>query len=197
MAVLALAACGSDDDEPVGAGGGGGGSESSGDDQVTAARARVEEALAEPTEFIGREPLSEVPEPGKELIFLRCSLPVCSIIAAAFQDAAAVLDWKAEIIDFSSTDPESVIAAMNQAVDAAPDGIAITGLPISAFEEPLARAQKAGIPVSIGAVADVEVGGMDGNGVVGLSSGPATVLAAAYMVGDYMIADSEGEANVA
>ncbi|MGE0309329.1 MAG: substrate-binding domain-containing protein [Acidimicrobiia bacterium] len=166
-------------------------------DQVAAARARYEQALLEPTGFVGREVLSSVPEPGKQLIFLRCSLPVCGIIAEAFGNAASVLDWDTSVIDFSSTDPESVIAAFNQAIDQGPDGIAITGLPISAFEEPLERARQAGIPVTIGAVAGVEVGGMDGNGVIGLSSGVNTVVTAANMVGDYMIAESDGTANIA
>lgn len=166
-------------------------------DQVAEAEARLAEHLAPPTSFADREPLSAPIEPGQELIFLRCSLPVCSSIAASFQDAAEAVGWSVSVIDFSSTDPESVIASFNQAVDAAPDGIAITGVPATAYEEPLQRAKDAGIPVAIGAVAGVEVGGMDGNGIIANVSSVNNSLAAAAMVADYVIADSGGEANVA
>lgn len=198
-ALLSLAllagACGGDDDADTDSKGGssnGGGDTST---QVADAKERSDALLAEPKELRTTEPLSKKPEAGKTVAWLQCSQSSCGVIGDGVTAAAEVLDWKINRIDFSNTDPESIITAMDQAVDSKPDAIALSGVPSERYEVALERANEAGIPVITGAVID-EVGGMDGNGIVGLVGGGASYEEGASIVADWVIADSDGKANV-
>lgn len=202
LAVLALLAGGCSSDDGTGAAGGsddatedtGGGP--AGNPAAEEAQERAEAFLEDPTELRDLEPLSATPEEGKRIVWLRCSQPSCQVIGDNVVAAAEELGWEVDTIDFSNTEPESVIVAMNQALDSDPDGIALSGIPSDRIEEPLARAQEAGIPVISAAVVE-EVGGIDGNGIIGLMGGPNSYETGASAVVDWVIADSGGDANIA
>lgn len=164
-------------------------------DEVEEARARMEPFLGDQSQLALTEKLSTAPEPGKTIVWLQCSQSACASIGDGIEEAAAVVGWTVKRIDYSESDPESVITAMNQAVDGAPDGIAVSGVPSERYEIALARAQEAGIPVIESSVVD-EVGGLEGNGVVGLISGPVAYAEGGSIVADWVIQDSDGAASV-
>lgn len=189
---LVAGACGDDTDD------GEAGTEPQSDETSSVAAdaaERIEPFLEDPTELVNREQLSEKPEEGKHLTWLQCSQPSCGVIGDGVDAAVAQLGWTMDRIDFSNTDPESVITAMNQAVDAAPDGIALSGVPSERFDVALQMAKAADIPVVNAAVID-EVGGMDGNGIVALLGGDEAYRLAGATTADWVISDSDAEANV-
>lgn len=199
-ALLALALVGAacSSDENGGANNNGSGnSEPSGSesDQVAAAAERMESYLSDPHDLVKTEKLSAAPEKGKHIVWLQCSQPSCGVIGDGVEEAAGVMGWTMERIDFSNTDPESIITAMEQAVRQKPDGIALSGVPSERFEVALEAAHAAGIPVVNSAVID-NVGGMDGNGIIALLGGPGAYKHAASVTADWVIADSDGKANV-
>lgn len=187
---LSLSACGSNSTKTSSDDPGGSGDSA----QVQAAKERAQALLAEPTELVENEPLSKKPD-AKTVAWLQCSQSSCGVIGDGVTAAGKLLGWKVKRFDFSNTDPESVITTMDQAVDSNPDAIAISGVPSERYEAALARAKAKGIPVIEGAVVD-EVGGMDGNGIVGLVGGKAAYKAGAEAVSDWIIGDSGGDANV-
>jgi ribose transport system substrate-binding protein len=191
LAALALlvSGCGGDSDPSSG-------SEASvNDEQVAAAKERADAMLAEPKELVENEPLSRKPDAGKTIAWLQCSQSSCAVIGDGVAAAGELLGWKVNRFDFSNTDPESVINTVEQAVESDPDAIAISGVPSERYESALASAKEKGIPVIEGAVVD-EVGGVDGNGIVGLVGGKSAYKAGAEAVSDWVIADSGGDANI-
>lgn len=197
-AILALvAACSSS-----GSSGGGGGLASatsasgSGNTQVQAAIDRTKAASTRPTSIVGLTPLSKKPPAGKKIIFLECSTnQVCKTIGDGDEQAAKLLGWSISRISYDNSNPESVINAMNQAVTQKPDAIVITGVASSVYQPALANAKAAGIPVVTGSTQD-DVGGMTGNGIIGLAGSPTSYIRASKTVVDWMIADSQGKAKV-
>lgn len=190
---LVAAACG--DDGGTDAGGDDGSGNGGNQEQVEAARERAEAMLAEPTEIRALTPLEKAPEPGKTIAWLQCSQSSCGVIGDGVTAAAEKLGWTVKRIDFRNEDPESIITAMDQAIDAKPDAIALSGVPSERYEAALERAHAAEIPVITGAVID-EVGGMEGNGIIGLVGGSASYEEGASIVADWVIADSGGDANI-
>lgn len=165
------------------------------DEQAQAAAERIEPYLEDPTELVNDVQLGQTPEEGKHIVWLQCSQPSCQVIGDGLEEATAKLGWTMDRIDFSNTDPEAVITAMNQAVAADPDGIALSGVPSERFETALSAAKSAGIPVVNAAVID-EVGGMDGNGIIALLGGSEAYKRAGSITADWVISDSNAEANV-
>lgn len=167
----------------------------SGDPAADAAAAaeRVAPYLEPITEIPVTEPLDSVPEPGQTVYWLEGNIQSILPITGGFEAATAALGWDLTTITYDPADPQGPNAAMQQAVDAGADYIAISGQPVTAVEQALASAKAAEIPVyaMFGEnVSDPETG------IVGVVGGLDLTADNAQRLGDFMISESEGEANI-
>ncbi len=180
VVALLLASCGDDDTS----------STTASTDTIAAAQ-DVEVVNTPPSEMTVDEPLPEAPPP-HTVAFVNCSVPACQVNEPHLKEALDELGWDLTVITYDSAAPGS---AFQQAIDAGVDYIATSGLPIAAFEEQMAAAQAAGIPVFEVYSTDEPQG--DGNNLYSQIGGSASVGSASDMLANWVIADSGGDANVA
>jgi ribose transport system substrate-binding protein len=184
ISVLGLAGCGGDDDDTTAADPA---SDASGGDQGAS---DLEVVTTPPEEMTVTEPLPSAPEP-KSVAFVNCSVPSCQDNEAYLQDAMDALGWDLTITTYDSANPGS---AFQQAIDSDVDYIATSGLPLSAFEEQMARAKDAGIPVFEVYSTDIPAG--EDNNLFSQIGGAASVEVSSDVLVDWSIDDSGGSANV-
>jgi ribose transport system substrate-binding protein len=135
-------------------------------------------------------PLTGKPEK-KTIAWMECDVPTCAAYETpGFKDATTALGWDLKIIPMKSTDPGP---AIQQAIDAKVDYIASSGLSIAQYQPQLDAAKAAGIGVlsCYGTDdPDPDAGLMMQCGDESFVEKTGTVMA------DWVIADSEGAANV-
>jgi ribose transport system substrate-binding protein len=159
---------------------------------VAAAKAAVANYKA-PQPFVG--PTSSPKDvKGKSVTVISCdqSQEGCAQAAAGVAAAGSLLGWNVTIVDGQSS-PTTQTTEMEQAIAANTNGIVLVAVDRESVAAALPLAAKAGIPV---------VGFADDN-VVG--SAPGDVFAEVNlngnvlgkMLGDWVVADSDGKANVA
>lgn len=141
------------------------------------------------------EPLEARPETGKEIVWLQCAIGDCEAIGDGVEAAAEALDWELTRISYEPN-PESINAAFEEAVDLAPDGIAISGESSDRWGLGLEMACEAGIPVFVSNVVETVEGACpDGNGIVGALAGPELYTAASASIAEY-IAEQDDAAKI-
>ena len=160
------------------------------DDGLAAAAAAVEELNAIPDEIGVTIPLDGVPEP-KTVGWLQCELESCELIGTGFEIATEMLGWELEVFNFSSfVDPN---VAMQQAVDAGVDYIALTGQPLVLYADQAAAAAEAGIPIL--SCFDSELPDPEVNNIYMQCGDAENVYAAGTNMANWIINDSQGTAN--
>lgn len=148
------------------------------------------------TPEIDLEPLAARPAPGKKIIFIQNSpVPADLRIMTAAVEAAELLGWETSIITYKG-DPASKNAAMEQAVREGPDAIVLGAADPREMEGPFKAATDAGIIVVTHTVIP-EPTGVENGGLAGVVGGPSRITEAGTVYADWLIADSEGDANVA
>lgn len=189
VGLLVLAACSSDDTGDDASGG-----QASGDE---AWLVEAQESAASSTEWpttINAAELGDV-EPAEDmsLYFIGCdqSIPGCVAQVEGFEQAGEALGYDVEVCD-AKFDVAAFQNCMSIAVEASPDAIVNNARPQSDAPEAYEAAHAAGIPV-IGQFTsekpDPETGNAAEVGYVCESEGE--------MLGDYIVAESEGTAQVA
>lgn len=184
-----LAACGEDDSS---ANGNDNGAEASGP-WLDEARAIAEDAVQVPTE-LGVADLGPVTPPESMSVhFVGCdqSIPGCVAQVEGVRQAAEALGFEVNVCDAKS-DVASFQNCMSQAVNAKPDFIVNNARPYSDAPEAYADAHAADIPV-IGQFTAQEPDPEKGN-VVEVGS---VCQIEGELLGHYMVAESDGKANVA
>jgi ribose transport system substrate-binding protein len=170
-----------------------GGGGTAGQAAADAAKARVAPFLEEVTKIPVSVPLKEKPAAGKKLYWLEGNIQSILPITGGFEAAAKALNWNLTTITYDPSDPQGPNAAMQQAVDAGADFIAISGQPVSAIETALAAAKAAKIPV-FAMFGENEAD--PATGIVAVVGGLDLTADNAERLGDFVIADSGGKANV-
>ena len=113
-----------------------------------AAAERIQPLLEPVTEIPVTEPLdARARRQGKKLYWLEGNIQSILPITGGFEAATKALGWDLTTITYDPSDPQGPNAAMQQAVDAGADFIAISGQPVTAIETALAAAKAADIPV--------------------------------------------------
>jgi ABC-type sugar transport system substrate-binding protein len=168
----------------------GGGTE--GQAAADAAAERIQPFLEPVTKIPVTKKLDAVPATGKKLYWLEGNIQSILPITGGFEAAAKAIGWDLTTITYDPSDPQGPNAAMQQAVDAGADFIAISGQPVTAIETALAAAKAKGIPVF--AMFGENESDPD-LGVVAVVGGLNTTAANAENLADFMISDSGGEAN--
>ena len=179
---LLLAACGDDTTDPAAAGETAGDSTDSGGESAT--------VTSPPSEMTVTEPLPSAPEP-KSVAFVNCAVPSCQVNEPYLEEALDELGWDLTVITYDAAAPGT---AFQQAIDAGVDYIATSGLPLAAIEEQVTQAAAAGIPIF--EVYSTDAPGGEDNNLFSQIGGSASVDAASDVLTDWVIDDSEGDANV-
>jgi ribose transport system substrate-binding protein len=98
-----------------------------------------------------QSPPTSGPKPAnnKTIWWVSCgmSIPDCSSVAFAAQDAAKTLGWKFHVADGKLGVGGAYLTAVRQAIAAKASAIVVHGVDCSAIEQPLQEAKAAGIPV--------------------------------------------------
>lgn len=160
---------------------------------VTEAAAVVEEASAPRSKADAKMPTSSPkPVPGKRLAAVTCGVAVegCRIISEAHVEAAKALGWDAELIDGKGS-AKGWNDAISQALASKPDVLALGAILPSAVADGLAKAQEQGVTV-VCSVCGTQPGDQGVDVVTGDDFNPVI----GRDVASYIVAESDGEANV-
>jgi ribose transport system substrate-binding protein len=123
---------------------------------IAAAQAYLNTVTTVPTK-IELPPLAKKPEPGKKIIALTNGGVSNIDTDQGMREGAKLLGWQFQELSTGTT-PESMQAAMQQAVELKPDGITYSGIPTAVLAKQLAAAKQAGIPVVAPALSDKATG---------------------------------------
>jgi hypothetical protein len=161
-----------------------------GGDGVAKAKAAVVNFEKEPAGIGITKPLSKK-APKKKIAWLECDVPTCTAsITPGFKDAAAAIGWDLMVIPVKSGDPS---AGFQQALDGGADYIAITGSPYATFKAGAEAAKAKGVPVL--ECYNTDQPSVETNLLMQCGS-TAGVQSNNKLLADYIIADSNGAANV-
>jgi ribose transport system substrate-binding protein len=183
IVALGLAGCGDDDDS---------GQDSSTEDPpyLVQAKQATQEAAAVPNTILSEGSFS--PKPDQTIYHVACdqALQGCANLAKAIEAAADAIGYGFEICDGGSS-PDTIAQCWTNAVNAKPDAIITNGIGVDVAGDGYAAAAKANIPV-VGMFTGNDLG-VDGvvTEVAGDECGPQ-----GEMAGNWVIADSGGDANV-
>ena len=97
-----------------------------------------------PTSISVTTPVSKKPPTGVSLAYAVCNLPACEQYTKGFEEATKALGWKFQTFSFESAKPEP---AIQQAIAAGVDYIAINGAPVELYKNGLEEANSKGIKV--------------------------------------------------
>lgn len=192
-AASGLAACGSDD-EDAGAGDAAATATQAAEAAawLTDAQAKAKEATTIPDTVPSADLGPFSPPEGKTVYHVACNLALegCSKIANAIQGGVEALGYKFEKCDGGTT-ADKIGQCFTNAVNAKPDAIIVNGIDAATAGDGYAAAEKAGIPI---------IGSFTGNpeGAPGVKTEVAGDACGKQgeALGNFVIADSEGKANV-
>jgi ABC-type sugar transport system substrate-binding protein len=146
----------------------------------------------DPSQTISLPALSAKPPAGKTIDFVGCPVASCLEIQQAAQAAAKAVGWTVHVYN-GGLSPASFVSAMNDVVQSPGDAVLGIGiLPNSAISSQLAALKAKHVPWV--AVASPSPVGDDM--IANFSSSPEIALSGKVMA-DWIIADSQGKANVA
>src|SRR4030088_240328 len=127
----------------------------------------VAAALKRPTTIPVTKELGAAVAARKRVYWIQCSIPACTQLGHALEDAAKRLNWNLRIVDGGIT-PESIKAAWEIAARDRPDAVIASGFPRTIFEQELQTLAAAKIPV-----VNVDVTDKAGNALAHLWPGDA------------------------
>lgn len=195
---LAVSACSSSGSKDSSGGtststGGGNTSSVSAGSGVTAAKALVAKYEKPPTAITQTTPLKAKPATGKTFVFLKCSdVNQCADEAEGYKEATKIVGWNYKELSYLSSDPATLVNALKQALNYNPVAVSFSGLPRAVWESvvPLYRQKHVKIvTMYLGPTQYDDV-------VIGQVGGPKDVNQYGRMIGDWVISDSNGQANV-
>jgi len=187
---IAVTACSADTSTTTPASGGSTGASSAG---VEAAKAATAKNKVEPKAIPQTVPLKSKPETGKTFVWLKCAdVNQCSDLADGFKEAIAAIGWDYKELSYKSADPATLVTALKQALDFKPTAVGLTGLPRAVWESVVPDYKAAGVKIVTGYLGPTQYD----ETVIGQVGGPKDVNAYGQMIGNWVVADSDGKANV-
>jgi ABC-type sugar transport system substrate-binding protein len=137
-------------------------------------------------------PLKSLPAPGKQIYWLQNNIPDELSVTSGFNAAAKLLGWHVHTLVVSPGDPSQVNSAVQQAVTAGADFIAVDTAPIQEYQQAMDAAKAAHIPVFGLFGTDQPEGAKNG---LYQQIGPSDFSLFGSITANYNIADSNGTAN--
>jgi ABC-type sugar transport system substrate-binding protein len=158
---------------------------------VTAAKAAVAAALTEPTQIPETTPLPRAPKKGTKVIFLTCSAAACSLLNPGFTAAAKALGWDPAVITYNSATPG---AAVQQAINEGYKYIATTSITLDTITPQVQEMKAKGIAFFEAYTSDTPE--FAKNGLYGDAQNAQGDVKTGGLMADWLIANSDGKANV-
>lgn len=198
VAALAVGACGSSShptstttggtsatNAPPSASSGGGSA------QVAAAKAAVAKDEQIPTTIPVTQALKSPAPKGKTIVFLQCEVAECHTFDIGVEAAAKAVGWTVKTIPFTLANSATLISAMNQALQYKPVAVAFSGPPEALWKQEVPAYDKAGVPLIPSFVGPVS----SDKAIIG-DVGETTPEESGRMLAEWIIADSNGKANI-
>lgn len=172
------------------AGSSGGGSTSSG---VAAAKAATLKNEMAPTTIPITTPLKSKPPTGKTFVFLHCTdVNQCTDEGDGYKAAIKILGWNYKELSYKSSDPGTLVSAMMQALQYKPVAVAMSGLPRAVWESVVPAYRKANVKILTMYLGPTQYD----DTVIGQVGGPSDVQAYGEIIGNWVVADSNGKAHI-
>lgn len=159
---------------------------------VSAAQATVEQYEAVPTTISQSTPLKRPVTKGKTFVDLECENTQCHDIATGVEAAGKAIGWNVKLVSYDDTQPATLTAAFQQALQYHPVAVSLTGTAPALWSGVLPEYKQAGVPIipaSVGpiTVQDPVAATVDGAGAY---TGPAKAIA------DWFIAQSNASGHL-
>jgi ribose transport system substrate-binding protein len=141
---------------------------------------------AAPTSLQVTAPVSSRPTAGRTVVYLQCDAAQCKETADAMGQAAAAAGWQLNVLDFQTANPATLIAAMKQALQYHPVGVAFQAVPYAAWASEVPAydaAHVAIVPAYVGQTSSDPA-------IVANIGGPADITLAAKIIANWFIVDS-------
>jgi ribose transport system substrate-binding protein len=167
-------------------------SSSSTDSGVAAAKAATEKNLQPPTTIPQTTPLDSKPPTGKTFVWLKCDVNQCADLADGFKAATQALGWNYKELNYKSADPATLVTAMKQALTFKPVAVGLSGLPRAVWESEVPEYKAAGVKIVTGYLGPTQYD----DTVIGQVGGSKDVQQYGQMIGNWVVADSDGKANI-
>jgi ribose transport system substrate-binding protein len=156
--------------------------------QVAKAKAYIARYASPPTNVTVTTPVLKHPTPGRTVVYLQCAGPQCAEAGDAMANAAAAVGWQFKRIDFDTTNPATLIAAMKKALQYNPVGVAFQAVPYALWASQVPAYTAAHV-----ALVPSYVGATPSNPIIAANIGGNNVIEAnADLIANWFIADSHG-----
>lgn len=162
--------------------------------QVAAAKQRVAQWEKPSTSILLNTPLSKTPPKGLTIAYITGDIAADEVTATGFDNVASDLGWKPAVFTYDPANPQTIDAAVQQAVAHKVDYIVVNSVQSSAFPQGLAAAKAAHIPIIENF--DVDESGMPGNGIDACVACNTMLDELQQVLNDWMIQDSNGAGNI-
>ena len=168
------------------------GSTSGSSSAVSAALATVKQYEAVPTSIPQQTPLAHPVTKGRTFVDLECENTQCHDIATGVQAAGKAIGWNVKLISYNDTQPATLTAAFQQALQYHPVGVTLAGTSPALWSSVLPEYKQAGVPIIPASVGPITVQAPVAATVDGLGAytGPAKAIA------DWFIAQSNTSGHV-
>jgi ABC-type sugar transport system substrate-binding protein len=191
LVALPVAACGSDDDDAGDGGSGAATSQAASNPQLEEAKKSVDAHIEPPTEIGPTEPIGKPIPKGKKIVYVNCGAEACTNQGKGLESAAKVLGWTVQTIQAQPT-PQSVQAAMTEAVRRNPDAVVSAGFSRALYARQIDEMNEKKIAV-------ITSTGMEPTGEGGTTFNaepPAEASVATSLLADKTTVDLDGKGEV-
>jgi ribose transport system substrate-binding protein len=159
---------------------------------VEAAKAATEKNKQEPTTIGVTEPLKEKPPTGKLFVWMQCDVNQCKDEGDGLKAATEAIGWDYKSYNYQSADPASLVSAMKQALQDKPAAVGLSGLPPAVWQNVIPDYKAAGVPIVTGYIGTIPYD----DTIIGQVGSSPDVGKNGQMIGNWVVADSDGKANV-
>jgi ribose transport system substrate-binding protein len=159
---------------------------------VEAAKAATEKNKQEPTTIGVTEPLKEKPPTGKLFVWMQCDVNQCKDEGDGLKAATEAIGWDYKSYNYQSADPASLVSAMKQALQDKPAAVGLSGLPPAVWQNVIPDYKAAGVPIVTGYIGTIPYD----DTIIGQVGSSPDVEKNGQMIGNWVVADSDGKANV-
>jgi ABC-type sugar transport system substrate-binding protein len=188
---LPIAACGSSNDDSSGGGSQKATTQAATDPQLAEAKKSVDEHIKAPTAIGPTVPIGKPIPKGKKIVYVNCGAEACTNQGKGLESAAKVLGWTVQTIQAQPT-PQSVQAAMTEAVRRNPDAVVSAGFSRALYSRQIDEMTKKKIAV-------ITSTGMEPTGEGGTTFNaepPAEASVATSLLADKTTVDLGGKGEV-
>jgi ribose transport system substrate-binding protein len=159
---------------------------------VATAEATAKQYEALPATIPQTTPLTHPVAKGKTFVDLECENTQCHDIATGVQAAGKAIGWNVKLINYNDTQPATLTAAFQQALQYHPVGVSLTGTSPALWSSVLPEYKQAGIPIIPASVGPIQVQAP----VAATVDGAGAYTVPAKAIADWFIAQSNASGHV-